>query len=341
MRNIKLISLLVALACLAALGAWLYRRGGSEISNNKPSGNPAPVVKVGIVTWAGIGPGYVGIEKGFFNNLKVEMRILEDTNARYAAYANGDLTIMLTTADQHSREVERGLPGKLFVVTDMSNGADGMVASEKIKTIADLKGKRIAYPVGTASDYLLHKVLEKAGIARTAVTLKTVDDPNNAIAAFNSGQVDAAVAWEPLLSETVASGKGHILATSADIPGAIVTLFVARDELTQQQEAVKSFLEGWLKSVEFIKSNPDQAYPIIAKGLNIKTDEVKGMMSGIKIGDMQINRNYFCPGATDNAPLATLVADSSLYWKNIGVLNNLPSPNEQLAPSSRSYFCKP
>jgi NitT/TauT family transport system substrate-binding protein len=308
-------------------------------SNNQNSNPPAATVKVGVVTWAGVGPGYVGVAKGFFNGLKVEMKIIEDTNARYSAYSSGDLTMMLTTADQHSREVERGLPGKLFLITDVSNGADGMVASKDIKTTSDLKGKKIAYPVGTASDYLLHKALESAGIKRTDVTLRAVDDPNNAIAALNSGQVDAAVAWEPLLSETVASGKAHIIFTSADISGAIVTTFVARDEFINDPTTAKAFLEGWLKSIEFIKSNPDEANEIMAKGMNIKVDEVKGMLSGIKIGDRQLNQSFFCPNPSNEIKLAKVIDDSASYWKEIGVLNQMPSSKERLAPVTQDDLC--
>lgn len=309
-------------------------------NNNQGDGHPVVTVKVGVVTWAGVGPGYIGVAKGFFKGVNVDMRIIEDTNARYSAYSSGDLTMMLTTADQHSREVERGLPGKLFLITDVSNGADGMVASKEIKTISDLKGKRIAYPVGTASDYLLHKALESAGIKRTDVTLRAVDDPNNAIAAFNSGQVDAAVAWEPLLSETVASGKAHIIFTSADISGAIVTAFVARDDFINNPDAAKAFLEGWFKSIEFIKSNPDEANEIMAKGMNIKADEVKGMMSGIKIGDRQLNQSFFCPGPSNEIKLAKVIDDSASYWKEIGVLNQVPSSKERLATITQDYLCR-
>lgn len=335
-KSLRVILVTGALVCFSACSNSCSSGNGGNNSNSRPT----TTVKVGVVTWAGVGPGYVGVAKGFFNGINVDMRIIEDTNARYSAYSSGDLTMMLTTADQHSREVERGLPGKLYLVTDISNGADGMVASKDIKTISDLKGKRIAYPVGTASDYLLHKALEKAGIKRTEVTLRAVDDPNNAIAAFNSGQVDAAVAWEPLLSETVASGKAHIIFTSADVSGAIVTAFVARDDFINNPDAAKAFLDGWFKAIDFIKSNPDEANEIMAKGMNIKPDEVKGMLSGIKIGDRQLNKSLFCTDPSGQIQLANVIDDSASYWKETGALKQLPSSKERLASVTQDFLCR-
>ncbi|HKQ04650.1 MAG TPA: ABC transporter substrate-binding protein [Blastocatellia bacterium] len=330
-QAVKMVLIVCFFSCLIACSSCRQTNGTKQ---------PNTVVKVGVVTWAGVGPGYVGVAKGFFGNIQVEMRIIEDTNARYSAYSSSDLTMMLTTADQHSREFERGLPGKLFWITDVSNGADGMVALKSIKTLADLKGKRIAYPVGTASDYLLQKALQSVGINRTDVTLRTVDDPNNAIAAFNAGQVDAAVAWEPLLGETVASGKGHILFTSADIPGAIVTAFVAKDEFINDSVTAKAFLDGWQKAIEYSKSNPDEAYAIMAQGMSIKPEEVTGMMSGIKIGDRQLNKDFFCPDSSGIIRLAKVVEDSAAYWKEIGVLNQPPFAQDRLATFTQNYLCR-
>ena len=297
-----------------------------------------PLVKVGVMTWAGIGPAYVGVAKGFFEGIEVQLRLMDDTKARQAALASDDISMMITTIDQHTRETEQGLPGKLFLISDVSSGADGIVVRNNIKSLKELKGKRIAYTVGTASDYMLAKALEKGGLTRDDVKLRSVDDPGLASAAFNSGQVDAAVSWEPLMSKIVSEGKGRILITSADLPGTIVGIFTAKDKVTNAPIGEK-FLNGWFKAISYIKSNPDESNEIMAKGMSVSVDEIKGMLEGLKLQDKSGNADFFCKNADQKSLLESLLRDSSLFWKNSGSLKEIPVLEERIAPESLKYFC--
>jgi sulfonate transport system substrate-binding protein len=84
-----------------------------------------------------------------------------------------------------------------------------------ITSIAQLKGKKIAYGSGSSGNYDLLTVLTKAGLTTKDATLVNLQ-PAEALAAFTSGQVDAWDIWPPYVQQVVAQDGARILATGAD-----------------------------------------------------------------------------------------------------------------------------
>ena len=266
----------------------------------------APELSIGIATWAGFGTGMVGMEKGFFDNIVVETRFLDDSTARHSAFISGGIDIMISSVDLYAQEAAQQITGQLFLVSDESVGGDGIVAADDIKTIADLRGKKVAFNRGGPSDYLLYKALSSKGISIDEIVQMEVDDPSKAGDAFLGGAVDAAVTWEPFLSQVVESGKGHILLTTKDYPDIIVDILVASDKLAANEELLKRFMDGWLKSVDYIKAHPKEAAQIMSKGMNLPAEDVEGMMAGLRYADRARNAYFFDstpPGQTKPASI--------------------------------------
>jgi sulfonate transport system substrate-binding protein len=84
-----------------------------------------------------------------------------------------------------------------------------------ITSIAQLKGKKIAYGSGSSGNYDLLTVLTKAGLTTKDATLVNLQ-PAEALAAFTSGQVDAWDIWPPYVQQVVAQDGARILATGGD-----------------------------------------------------------------------------------------------------------------------------
>ncbi|TAK76034.1 MAG: sulfonate ABC transporter substrate-binding protein [Aquabacterium sp.] len=86
-----------------------------------------------------------------------------------------------------------------------------------IRSVADLKGKKVALNKGSNVHYLLVKALEKAGVAYADIQVVYLP-PADARAAFESGRVDAWVIWDPFLAaaekqlgaRVLADGKGLV-----------------------------------------------------------------------------------------------------------------------------------
>jgi NitT/TauT family transport system substrate-binding protein len=246
---------------------------------------------------------------------------------------------MISSVDLYAQEAAKGIPGQIFLVTDESQGGDGIVARPEIASVAELRGKKVAYAHGGPSDYLLFKALDGAGVALDEVDLVAVDDPSRAGEAFISGDVDAAVTWEPFLSQAAQDPeRGHVLATTADYPEVIVDVLVASAELAGNEALLLEFIDGWIRSVEFIQENPDQAATYMALGLNVPKEDVSGMMAGLRYADRRRNSHFFNSIATEDTRLAMLLDEAGAYWQSIGVLGDPEDGSSRVWSGSCKHF---
>lgn len=87
-----------------------------------------------------------------------------------------------------------------------------------IRTLADLKGKKVAFNKGSNVHYLYVRALEKAGLSPADVTPVYLA-PADGRAAFERGSVDAWVIWDPYLAAAQAGIKTRVLADGTGLVG--------------------------------------------------------------------------------------------------------------------------
>jgi len=295
---------------------------------------------VGINTWAGHAPGIV------FNNgmdpnggslyktkygIDVKFVLLEDPAAKFAAFRSGQVDIMWNTIDNWAREAsilaQNNEQAKSIIMQDWSRGGDGIVALSSIKSVEDLKGKKIACTQFTPSHFLLLYLLSQSGLTpdeRNAVEKNIVftQDAPAAAAAFKAGQVDAAVTWEPDLSGAVAArgSEAHVLVSTQAATNIIADTLCARQQLIDQApETVRDFVRGWLDGIEMIKNNPNGSYEVIGKALKLDNETVSGMLSGLKLTPYADNAQFY--GLTGGkAHYETLFDTAFVIWRKKGLV---------------------
>jgi len=249
-------------------------------------------------TWVGYGPLYLAQEKGFFKDegVNVNITILEDTAQRKAAMMNGTVDGLGDTVDLLVLSRDEGVPSVTVLQVDESNGADGIVTTNDIKTVQGLKGKKIAVQKNFVGESFLMYVLKKNGMSLSDVN--EVDTESGAAgAAFASGQVDAAVTFEPWLSKAKERKDGKVLVSSADEPGVIVdTLSINTSYLKNHPDTVKKVARGWFKALDYWKANPQESNEIMAKHYNVSTSEFADLITGVKWPTLDENKTYFGPG---------------------------------------------
>lgn len=290
-------------------------------------------INIGIVTWPGFCSAMVGMEKGFFGDLNIEHKILDDSGARHAAFQSGTIDIMISSLDVFAQEYAQGIKGQVLLVTDESCGSDGMVVTESINTAADLKGKKVAYARATPSQFLLYKILKEQGLTFNSIKQTVVNDPSLAAQAFLGGSVDAAVTWEPFLTEVKERKKGKILVTSADFPDVIIDILVCSERFGEQPELIKKFITGWLKSVDYIEKHPEEASMIIAKGLNVKDEDIDGMIAGLKFADKQTNQRLF-----KTKKLEEVFESAFDFWKSQQIIDENAKLENAINKTAIEYF---
>ena len=114
-------------------------------------------------------------------------------------------------------------------IVDESAGADGILVKNDINSIADLKGKTVGVSINQTSHYLLMQALETAGLTDADVDLVNMTSSDAGVS-FTSGDLDAAVTWEPYLSNAVEQGVGKLIFSSKDAPGSILIKELLRSQ---------------------------------------------------------------------------------------------------------------
>ncbi len=166
-----------------------------------------------------------------------------------AAMASGDVQVAELGSSPLAIGTSQGLEIQLFMIAQGLGTAESLIATKAsgATKIEDLKGKKIAVPVGSTAHYSLMGGLTHAGIAETDVTIMNLPADQIA-AAWDSGQVDAAFIWEPV--------QNQILQTGTFILGA-------------DQTAAWGFptFNGWVVNTAFAAANAD-AMVAFAKTMN-------------------------------------------------------------------------
>ena len=257
--------------------------------------------------------------------------LLEDPAAKLAAFRKGDVDIMWNTVDNWAREAsilaEQNQKAKSIVMQDWSRGGDGIVSLSAIKSIEDLKGKKIACTQFTPSHFLLLYLLAQSGLSaddRAAVEKNIVftQDAPAAAAMFKAKQVDAAVTWEPDLSAAVTArgDEAHVLVSTTAATNIIADTLCARQDLIDQApDTLRDFVHGWFDGIEMIKADPNSAYAVVGKALKLDTDTVSGMLSGLKLTPYADNAQFYGL-AGGKAHYETLFDTAFVIWRKKGLV---------------------
>ncbi|MCC7383441.1 MAG: OmpA family protein [Deltaproteobacteria bacterium] len=300
-------------------------------------------LKVGINTWAGHAPGIVanlGLAAGNkasiykkTHGIDVELVLIEDPAAKFAAFQAGQIDVMWDTVDSWAREAsilaEKGqVKGRAILMQDWSRGGDGIVSLSSIKSIEGLAGKRIATTEFTPSHWLLLYLLSQSGLtneqrAQVEKSVVITQDAPAAAAMFKSAKVDAAVTWEPDLSGAVAArgDEAHILISTSAATNVIADTLVARQDIIDSAPAtLAAFVAGWFDGIEYMKKDPAGSNKVIGDSLKLDDETVSGMLSGLKLTPFADNAQIF--GLTGaKAHFETLFDTAFRIWRKKGVVN--------------------
>ncbi|RMD62768.1 MAG: taurine ABC transporter substrate-binding protein [Alphaproteobacteria bacterium] len=284
-------------------------------------------------TWVGYGPLFIARDKGYFKEegVDVELVNMEDVKIRFAALAAGRIDALATTVDTVLLYLKPGGPKYRYVFAlDDSKGGDGVVADKSIKTIADLKGKKVAFTEGSVSQFYINVLLKQAGLSESDIEVVNMT-AGDAGSAFVTGRVDAAVTWEPWLTRGKQSPHGHLLHDSSMSPGLITDVVVVPENvLKARAEEIKAIYRAWVRAVDFVKSNPDESYEIMAKGVGgwLKDPKVFAeTLSGISYYGKTENEAFFGkPGKLGG--LRTTLQNAIDIWSGFGKLQVKVTPED-------------
>lgn len=295
---------IVAAACssggsTAAPATELPSAAATEASSAAASGEAAAsaaactpeagTFRMGTEPWLGYGPWWVAEDKGLFaqNGLDVKVSTFTTDDEINAALVAGQIDGANVATHTAMRLAQAGTPLTIVLVLDQSNTADAVLAAAPIGSIADLKGKKVAYEEGTTSDILLRYALSQNGMTIddiVKVPTPAADAGTTAIAK----RVDAAVTYEPYLTAALGQDPAFkLIYTAAQKPGLISDVFVVRnDALGKVPCQIETLIKTWNDAVGYYNSNGDDAKAIISKAVGATPEDLKTAFDGVDIYDV-------------------------------------------------------
>jgi len=285
-------------------------------------GANAEALKLAHSTWVGNGPFYIAQEKGFFTEegVEIELSVMENTPLKMGALMAGRVDLVASTADEFPTYMREGKPLRYILAVDNSNGGDGVVSNVNIATVADLKGRTVAFEEGSVSQFFINALLRRAGLTQDDIKMVNMTATDAGVA-FAANRVDVAVTWEPHLSQGASKEHGKILVSSSETPGLIVDVVAVLGSTAIEHEAeLKAFVRAWDRALGFIESNPDEAYTIMANGVGgwlEDPNEFKAAATGIEYLNTDRNIEMF---GTSEAPgvLSETVSNAIDIWSDLG-----------------------
>jgi NitT/TauT family transport system substrate-binding protein len=284
----------------------------------------AEPIRIGYPIWIGFGPIYLAQAKGFFKaqGVDVELQVIDDTKVGMAALAAKRIEAYGATPNTVLLYVKPDARFVMVMTVDDSKGGDGVVARKEIKSIAELKGKRVAFMEGSISQFYLNYLLKQQGLTEKDVTPLNMTT-GDAGAAFVAGRVDAAVVWEPWLSKGKTAPHGHLLVDSSKTPGLIVDTLAFREDVAKSRpDDVRKVVRAVGQAVDYWKQNPKDAVEIMTKGLGGWLKEPKDFeeaLAGATLYGIPENRAYM--GTKQRpGPMYQTVRDAIEFWRQAGKL---------------------
>lgn len=276
-------------------------------------------VKVGVSDWTGWVAWYVAQDQGYFKKYGASVNLVWFANYSdsIAALSTGQLDANSQTWSDTLGPIAKGLPLKVVLVNDNSAGNDALMVGGGVKSFADLRGHKVALEQYSISHFVLYTALARNGLTPRDVSVVNLS-AGDAAAAFMSGRVDAAVVWNPWISQIEKSGRGRPLFTSKEMPGLIPDLLVAQAQAIQtKRKDLIAMIRAWFDTVTFIQTQPDRAVAIMAKVVSLPPDQYHVFLPGTRFFDAAANRDAFDPksprGLVSVAPnIAAFLASSKL-----------------------------
>lgn len=313
--------LLAALLSVIALGGCGSK---SETASSSSGGAQAPI-KLALSPWPGWFVWYLVKEKGFFekNGVNVELVWFPVYSDSLSALATGKVDANSQTLSDTIAPASKGIKLKAVLVNDNSNGGDGIVVKPNINSLSDLKGKKIATELGTVDHLLMLNGLQKSNLKESDVSFTNMA-VNDAGPAFISGNLDAAVLWEPFLSKAIDEGKGKLLFSSKDTPGLIPDLLVFKEDVTKKRpDDVKKIIKAWYDALDYWKANPEEALAIMAKAAETPVDEYKKGVDSVKIFTIDDTLKAFGK-QQDLTSLAFTGKTTAEFLKGLDMISKVP-----------------
>ena len=307
-------------------------------------------INVCVNTWGGFAGGQWyngGFEASKDSRFYKEQGILvnftkiDDFNNTRNAWKSGECDLMWGTIDSFVTETD-GLsdfgPQFSFQI-DWSRGGDVAVGTRDVKSINDLRGRKVAVAYGTPSHSLLLWMLNTAGMTVNDLDIINTNEEPAAVSAFKGHQADVAIVWSPDdkdLYEAV-PGSHEVVSTKHATDIVADSLFYKAAWAKANREKLTKLYRGWMIGNAKVNTDPaafEEAAKITAKGYTQPVEFMRDAIHNTRLVTHGDNKNFFglTPGYTGVKAEDIYTKTGELY-KRVHFIDKFPTYRTVADPS--------
>jgi len=288
-----------------------------------------PIVRIASNVWPGYEFLYLAREKQYFEKHPIKLVELPSATVCIQSVAAGAVEGAMLTLDEVLTARAEGLDLRVIAVLDISIGADVVLAKPNIKTLSDLKGKRIGVEKSAVGAVMLHAVLNKSGLTISDINPKYMTVSTHKEAYLNN-EVDALITFEPV--KTQLEEKGAInLFDSSQISGRIVDVLAVHPSVIKNSpNTIKKIIQSHFMARDYYVKNQTKASAILAQRMHISPSQVPGSYDGLSLPDIDQNRHYL---DGNNPALQTTAIELTEIMYQAGLLETKMVPHDLIDSS--------
>jgi NitT/TauT family transport system substrate-binding protein len=283
---------------------------------------------VATVPWVGSEPLFLAHELGLYAG-PVHLAEYIDSEHAVRAFQNGLVDAAAATLDEVLNLDRLEHQAQVVLVLDASHGADCVVAQPTVKTVPELRGRKVASEDVTLPTYILTRALEQSGL-RLQDIQREYGGLEDLEGMLRRGEADAAVTFEPYCQQLVSEGARVIFDTTR-LPGEIVDVLVVRKSFLEAHPAqVDALLRGWFAALDVLRERPAEAARRMAPRLGLEEGQFLEALKGVRHPDVREQHQML---AGDTPRLAKTLERIGAIMLQSKATPELPGPSGLIDPA--------
>lgn len=254
----------------------------------------AEEIRIGMNTWPGYEPFVLAKDLNYLDE-RVYVSRLDSATDVIKSFKSDLVDVACITLDeaiimQNSSEDEI----KVIAVMDFSTGGDVIIAKKNIKSLKELRGKRIGVESTALGAFMLSRALDftpELTINDLKILNIGYERHQNE---FETNEIDAVITFEPVKTKLLQNTDAHVIFSSKQIPGEILDVIVVKTKTIKNKNSeLKKVINAWYKTVEYIKYNRNKSLKMMAEYENVSLAEFIVAYDGLTVPSFSDNKLFF------------------------------------------------
>lgn len=278
-------------------------------------------MRIGTNVWVGYEPLYLARELNYLDKVDAKLVEFTSTSEVMRAFQNGTIDAAGVTLDEALQLLSIGADIKIVLVMDVSHGADVILAQPGLKSMQELKNRRVGYESTATGAYMLSRALQLANMKPADINTVSLELAGHE-SAFISKKVDAVVTFDPVKTKLLAAGAVKVF-DSSQIPGEIVDVLVVRGEAAKNRpEQLRQILKSWFRALGYMRENQALAAKTMAVREGISAEAFLASLDGLRFPSFDENNRML---AGDAPSLFATAQSLAATMATAGLIHQIPA----------------